>query len=327
MESTNQETPTSVKNPWKETLEKQGIDFTIPSHILTGTDIFEKTKIVDEKTGLRIENDQLRTHTVTLLSDCIRNGKNWAVVYSDGDNLKEANNISREFGDMAIVYSAAKTIQAIEKSNLGPNVKIITSRQEDAGDEVVVWLFDVSNQDLQNLYREIDLIQAPTKINNPSFRLSTSTAVISNDDRRIQAEINNSKPWLLADNSRLAYNLYQHEIMDRAEKDVKLKKIDKDIDRLKDLPENKLLTANNMDTFIKAISETFGNSRISDKVLEILLKLVSAHSAIVMSKNPDCESAYKFLLKGVGIDDKQIESAKSTEDLLKIFQGLFGSLK
>jgi hypothetical protein len=312
-------------NQWKEPLEKQGMSFEIPSSFLTPPNVPSEMIVRDEKVGLGIENDRLRTHLVTELSKCIRENKKCFFVNVDGDNLKAANNVNREFGDMLIINTAARTLSAIEKSNIKPSTKIIALREKDAADSVVVWFFDTSDQELADVRQQIELIQQPVKVDNPGFIFSISASVISSDDPRIQKELNDTKIWLQTKETNLAYDFYEHAVKDLADKDVKFKKIDKDMGRLSQLPVEELLTTDNMQLFINAITNTFGDTRISHKVLEVLLKLTSAQTALVLSKNQNSKDAYMKLLKDVGITDQQITTAKTTGDLLKIFQELFGS--
>jgi GGDEF domain-containing protein len=310
------------KNPWQEQLEKQGMNFSIPDRY---RDALGLPFPHDEKTGLIIESDLVRTDLASRLSDSIRHEKTWTMVHADSDNLKVANTkVNHLFGDMVIKYGAATLTQAIDRAKIGSNVKIFATRDAHAGDEFSIWLFYLSDDEINKVRHEINNISA-IKTKDPEFNFSISSAMIAYNDPRIQENINQTKKFLAKDKNVISYNFYQHSVKEIAENDVGKIKIEKDLDRLKDLPEEQLLTSINMGKFIKSIVDTFGNSRLSDKLLDVLLKLSSAQTAIIMSNKDDSKNAYKLLLEGVGVTKEQIENAKTSNDLLNIFRSLFGS--
>lgn len=322
MEQHTQELLENGVNPWQEKLEKQGLDFSIKEKFLKTPDLNFKT---DHKTNLIIETNDVRIHLVKNLSDCIKNGKKWALVYSDVDNLKTANTrYKRPFGDMVIKYGAAEITQFVDSVGISPNVDVLTTTDTRAADECSVWLFGLSDKEIAKLRYSSKLQNNDVRISEPEYSFSTSKTIIAYDDPRIQEELKKTQEFLASDKNNLAYDFYQHSIKEIAENDVARTKIEKDLDRLRNLPQDRLLTDVSMKSFISKIVETFGNSRISDKLLDVLLKLTSAQTAISISKSSESKKVFIDLLKEIGVSEKQINTAKTPNDLLEIFKDLFG---
>ena len=321
------ETPAERKNPWQNKLEKQGLNFTIiPEGFLNKPDINFQ---LDEKTGFIMENKDMRMYLIEKISDSIRTGRKWAVVYADADNLKTANTkYGRPFGDMVIAYGAAAVTQLINKTKINSNTKITTTKEGHAADEYSVWLFDISDEDIEKLRNAINAnLHHGTHAESPEFNFyfSISTAILTYDDPRIQGQLEETKSFLASGENRLAYDFFQNSIKDIIEDDVATIKIEKDLNRLGSMPQDELLTNTNMDMFIKGIVSIFGDSRLSEPLLTVLLKLVSAKTVTLKLADPARQEVFVNLLKEVGISEQQINEAKTPGDLLNIFKSLFGS--
>lgn len=307
--------PTS---PWRQKLEAQGVSFNFPE----GQPLVGVLVRRDGKTGLPIEDDPIRKNIASGLSDAIRNGQKWAFAYVDVDNLKKANdNVERPFGDMVIVYGAAKTAQAVESSNLSKDTSVSITRPTDAADETNVWVFNLSDEEQQRMQENIKAAEEPLELQDPPFSLSLSSAVITSDDPRIQNELNKAKLWLLQDDDRIAFDFYE-EVKNIANKDTILLKTAKDLKRI---PHEQMLTAQGVQEIISVLTQEFGNSRISEEALELILKLMSAQAARVVVMSVKNQTAYQHLLEELGVSKEQIENNGSPEKLVDLFKSFFGS--
>lgn len=313
----------NITNPWQEKLEKQGLNFAVPQQLLTQE--IPPGVQRELKTQLPIEEDALRIHFARKLSECIRDGKKWTMIYTDIDNLKVANTTyDRNLGDMVIRYGAATTGQALVDAQLSPNAQVFIARQAHAGDEITAWILDVSDDEIQRIKESVKKAETPKKLDGPNFSFSFSSAVISSNDERIAESIKTTETWLNQNNTRVAFNLFQ-EVTEMADQDVKMAKMAKDLDRLENIPEQELLETVPVDKFVDMLVNSFGNSRISDGLLRVLLKLTSAQTIVAMTNSLEAKEAYIDLLKGVGIKEEQIKTARTPEDLLQIFRDLFGT--
>ncbi len=315
------------KNPWQNKLEEQGLNFTIiPGRFL---EIPKLNFQIGEKTGLMVENRDMRFYLINKVSYSIRNEKKWAVVYADTDNLKTANTkYGRPFGDMAILYGAAAVTQLVNKAKLNPNAEIIPLRENHTADEYSVWLFDLSDEEIKKLHNEIDLnLHNGIHVNRDElmFHFSISAALMAYSDSRIQGQLEETIRFLASGDNRLAYDFFQNSIKNILEEDVAEIKIEKDLDRLNNLPQDELLTETNMDKFIKGIATIFGDSRLSEPLLTVLLKFASAKAITLKLAESARQEVFINLLKEVGVSEQQINEAKTPDDLLNIFKSLFGS--
>lgn len=315
--------PISQLNPWKETLEQQGINFEIPPRFLElPPDIHIENR--DRNTGLAVETDTLRRDIAVALSRCIRDGKNWAVVYSDVDNLKQANEkIDRDFGDMVIRYGAASTTRAVEEVDVSPNAQVIATRRGQAADETIIWLFDISTEELERLEKKFKEPETSTEVRDPNFTFSTSTVLITSNDPKIQEQIEQTKSWLKETDDRIAFEFYQ-TLTTIAETDVKLLKTAKDLARL---PIEQLLTVEGVNGFIEVITQNLGNSRIGDELLETILKLTGTASIKAIIGSIKNREAYQLLLQELGISEEEVRQNGDPRKMLSLFERLFGSQK
>lgn len=308
-------------NPFERQLVDQGFNFDIPKRILGNEKLPEGTKR-DRLTNLLIEDDALRTVVGRRLSRAIRDGENWAVVYGDADNLKLANNrYNRRMGDMVIRYGAAAVTQAVDLTNFGDQVEIIAARPGVTADETMIWIFGLSDNELQTLLKNLEDTGKPTESQNPQFRFSVSATAVSSKDPRIQDKLRTTKEHLTQAHDRISYD-FLSDVVDIAEIDVRNIKIIKDLERL---PVGELLTDHVLlRNFISILKEDLGNSRISDQLLETICKLVSVQTVKALGKSPTTKGNFTLLLQDLGINEQQLKNARTPEDLMRLFESMFG---
>ncbi len=318
----NQQTPKQI-NPWFEKLTQQGLDLTIAEkHRQIVAPIGGLVR--DELTGLYIENDHLRTFLATKLGNCVSNGKKFACIYSDADNLKKANTQhGRDLGDMVIIDATAHLSQSLEKVGLSDQVKTYFHREKQGADEIVIWLFDLSEEQLTRLKKQFTEVDSSRTIKNPDFTFSTTTVVLDGEDPRLANYYKETANWLTANNSEIPYDFYQ-KIKNTADFDVKLIKTSKDLVRL---PMDQLLTTVNIHKFIEILVSNLGDSRISSQLLEVICKLSSIEGVLSVMGSQEYEQQYKLLLEKLGITKEDLTKAKTPKMLLDIFQDLFGKEK
>lgn len=307
---------------WQETLKRQGVDFSVPPRI-THIPNIRPTK--DRITQIAIEDDRIRTLIAGRLSTAIRNNENWAVIYSDVDNLKKANTIERKFGDEVIRYGTATIAQAVDKS-LPSNAEIIATRQTHAADETVIWAFGVSDEDLTKLEQELTLADNPRTLEEPKFVLSTSSSLIASSNPRVQVNTMDAKTWLVKDNRNVAFNFYQ-TVVELATADVGRQKIAKDLSRL---PAEELLTADgNIDKFIDIMTENLGDSRISKSLLKTICQLTALMERISQSsqsENTALIGKFRYILEQFASKDINVRQA-SPQQLEQLWKEMFGTTK
>lgn len=315
-------------NPWRARLEQQGLNFSIPSRPLP--EWMTGDLQIDELTHLVTENDNSRRHVAERLSGAIRNGESWFAFTTDADNLKQANdNIDRQFGDMVIAFGAARIGQAIERAALSPHVDAITMRWGSGADETMTWLFGLSEAEEESLRRELEIAQTPHVVKipeiekPPSFVFSTTIAIATSNDPRIQHQLNETQQWLSEHPDATAFNFMQN-IVTATTQEVKLTKIEKDLARL---PIEELLTMNGVETLHEYIVKTLGNSRISDKLLDLTLQLSSVQAARAMMNSIPNQEAYQEMLRRFGVTEEQLNQAKTAEQLQNLYTSMFGSIQ
>lgn len=302
-------------------LEEQGVNFAIPPRFKDITNLPTGLN-KDTKTGLIIDDEkELRTFLASKLTAAIREGKDWAIIYSDADNLKKANTeYGRELGDMVIKYGAARITQAVEKTNLSSDAEVIAARQTHAGDEVVTWCFNVTEEEIKRLKEVIRESEEGVRVADPNFTFSTTATVISSTDVQGEASMEETRLWLTEDSDRIAYEFYQG-IVNRADNDVKLLKTAKDLARL---PEGEIATADGIKKFMEIIIGNLGNSRMGDELLEVIMKLTSVVAVKSLGKNTKFNKMFRKILAKFGVDEKALTEARTPDALMRLYSSIFG---
>lgn len=235
----------------------------------------------EELTGLPTEQ-QARNYIVTRLADCLRSGERWAVLLSDLDQLKVANNIGRDFGDQYIRWGAVQIKNLIRASGISPQAEIVLIRATGAADEYVVCFFGIDDEDVKKIQGIMDGLrqELPTGIND--FTFSSSAAIVFDDDERIAKEkiktrlmFKNQKDGIAPQNPDYAdlepvYDFFSY-IKEQADAVCHLQKIKKDLDRL---PISQL-AHERVETIVRMIVEKFGGTRISPLLLRKIIELTS----------------------------------------------------
>lgn len=304
------ENPNIEVNPFQSRLEAQGINFDIPQRFKE-TQNLPSTVQKDRLTGLPVENDKLRLQIIREFSEAIRINRHWTVVSSDVDNLKTANNISRQFGDMVIRYGATRLLQAIDQVQLSPNARVIAMRQGNAADETIVWFFGVSNEEIDKIKTAVTEADRPKKSNDPDFSLSQSTTVISSADSGIQEDQEVTKKWLEENQGKPAFDFFR-QINDMADYNVTTIKINKDLARF---PIEDFQATEDVAAAIEVITNTLGGSRISEPLLRGILECCILLGIAKISPERLREAQEKLI------------NINGFEEMRDLFKELFGTSK
>ncbi len=258
--------PAIRENPYLERLKGQGLSFQIPE-ILANALPHERRR--DRLTGMPLESGRTRGEIVGTLSDCLREDRPWALIYTDADNLKSANDdIERKFGDLVIVQGAVRLGTALKNAQLSSRVEVIAFRPSDAADEICVWLFDVNEDELGRLRAELAKIETPIPIQNPAFELSSSATMISSSDESIRERLEEAKEFLSGDAENLEHQLYE-ELKTMAGKTVTKKKIEKRVEKLKNISPTL-----GVEGYMEALAEVLSGKRLSHSEWLDVLKML-----------------------------------------------------
>jgi len=92
------------------------------------------------------------------------------------------------------------------------------------------------------------------------------------------------------------------------------------------LSPEELIKADNLQEIIEVLTQDLGDSRISAELLEVICKLVSIETAEVLSRSEELKQGFVNFLAEIGVDKDQLNKAKSSSELLALFQELFGRL-
>lgn len=271
------------ENPFLAKLRSRGLETAVPDRFLNPDNFPEGTHL-DPRTGVPVENDDMRTFLASKLTQSIKEGKGWACIYADADNLKGANNFGRLFGNALIVHGMAAVCTAIDEVGL-EDASIFATRQDQAADEAVIWLFDVSDEQIERVTeRVVQLNRTRKKLDDPPFTFSTSAAMISSKDPEIQDEQTRTRDWLRdpQNSNAKAFDMYNH-IKDRGDDETKIIKISKDLARL---PLEEASKAKNVEEVIELFVKDLGGTRVSGKLLATCFAIVRNQTVLDLLKNP-----------------------------------------
>jgi len=312
-------------NSFEQRLRGMKIPLDIPTKFkITLSPLIEKGNLViDELTGLPFETDKVRKMVSNQLGNCLRTGKKFAVIYTDADNLKKANSSphGRDLGNMVIKYGAAVASDIIEKAQFDSKVEVYFYKPTHAADETIIWAFGVSDGDLNNIKKAIDEIR-PIKADDLNYVFSTTSSVVDSQHQDIITMVDQTTTWLKKDESRTPFDLY-NEVEKKADSINHQLKINKDLNRLS--PEE-LIKAGNLQEIIRTLTQDLGDSRIGGELLEVICKLVSVETLKALSQSEELKKGFVNFLANIGVDEARLNKAKSSSELLALFQDLFGRL-
>ncbi|MEK7109787.1 MAG: diguanylate cyclase [Patescibacteria group bacterium] len=281
-----------------------------------------KLKQVDRLTGLPILNSETRNILVGELSQCIKNNAKWACLYMDADQLKTANDRhGRSFGDAYINWETTTTIDTLEKASLTDKTTVRMVRPSHAADEVIIWFFNLTDEDMQKIHKIQESVGTPVSIPELSFTFSLSAGLLTSDDYAIKDSLNNTQKYLLSDPKTQPFELFQ-VIEEKTEELAKVEKIAKDLHRL---PLAELMQQKNISALITVMKNNLGGSRISEHLLELILKLQSIQTIRLLGNHID-NKIYREMLTGLGVKAEDLNNVESPNKLISLFRNLFGEI-
>lgn len=273
MSENGAETPRSIDiaHPYEQTFRRQELNITTPPRILEKVIIHPEAKI-DHLTGLPVEDNVLRRSIIENLGTCIKNGTNFACVFADVDQLKSANNIDRKLGDEVIKYGAAQVTGLVADLDL-ENVTTYITRQTDAADETVMWLFGLTDEQTASLKQKTSEFRRKkdtvTLDDGRVLPLSSSASLATSKDDKVIDRVNSLQSELNADPQKQPYGFYEDlktELDDR----VKIFKIAKEI---ANVPIDQASGVRGVNAIINLFAEEFGGQRTSKQLLKALMRI------------------------------------------------------
>lgn len=287
---------------------------------------FPKTpNLYVDKFGIPVQTNEVRSMMVDHLSEAVKNETNWACLIIDIDQLKTANDqYSRSLGDDYLRWLVAQTTQAVSKANFSDTNNIFVLRRDGSADEVVVWFFGLKGEDLKKTEKIYAEVGQPRPVETPKgpFTFSTSAGLIRSDsqDPKVIKAIEDARNFLSANPIKPAFDFFK-EVEDMADTITKQEKIAKDLEKIDAVD---FLTPNRLNAFTQVLVDQYGGARVSKLLMEILLKLQSVKTVLSLNR-PEMRGAYTTMLKEIGVNEEDITNAHTANDLIKLFQNLFGS--
>lgn len=318
---------TIIQNQWRDVLSRINKSPLSPnlSRFQKSDWLPPKIKQTDRLTGLPLLNNETRSALVGELSQCVRNNQKWACLNIDADQLKTANDrpgLGRSFGDEYIKWGATTTIDALEKTSFTDDTTVRLVRPTHAADEVIVWFFNLADEDMEKISNMQEILEKPLPLPELSFTFSLSSGLLTSEDPQIKELLDNTRGWLLSDPKGQAYDLFQ-QIEEKTDELTKIEKISKDLLKL---PLEDLLQQQNINALITVMKNNLGGSRISERLLELVLQLQSIHTIRLLHKHVDSDT-YRHMLAELGIKPEDLNNVKSPEALVNLFRDLFGEEK
>lgn len=290
------------------------------AHIPTTVDSEFKRKIFtipgeapDKRTGLPLETDDMRTAATSRLGEAIMQNEGFACLYTDSDNLKSANYISHDLGNSIIRSDAARICALLQKMNL-PDGSTYVMRQAEAADETIVWVFGLTDDQLNELRDKIDAFsrqrirfnvdggEGDHDDEKSELILSTTAASVDSRHEHFRERIATTKQWMeeqsAAGNDVIPRNQYK-EIMQYVDDQTKLLKIAKDIARV---PVEKLGAAVGRQRVKELLSDTIAQTRVSRPLAWTILSIMEDRTIMDSLVHRDRR---EFLCNklGIAIDD------------------------
>lgn len=294
-------------------------------------------QVTDPHSGLPVKNDAARFDLVNQLGITMRRkgdeeATGWACVYCDIDQLKLVNDrFGRDVGDAYIKWGATVPLEKLDEAiQLSDQAYAIPIRSGDRADEIVIWYFGVTSDEIGELRIFVEEHGVPDQEvlmpDKQAHTFSSSMGFVSSENPRLKDKIEKTSQWVKEDISNKPFELHT-DVENLAANFASEEKIAKDLDRI---PIEQLFEPNHIDKFIQLITSDFGGGRVSAHILELLLKLQSIKAASTIAPEK-----YQLLLEKVGVNKEEIEdnirnatSAKEkTEIMVHVFQDLFGNVE
>ncbi|HLD01933.1 MAG TPA: diguanylate cyclase [Patescibacteria group bacterium] len=303
-------------SPWREPLKQMGIPLDIPAQFTDREQMPPRTNF-DPLTSLPIDNDGMRLQIAGEFSQAVRDNSSFVVLYRDVDNLKVANTKhGRQFGNIVIEYGAASLLQTIQALNLPEDVRMHATRQTGAADETALWLFNVTQEQIDEIKRFVLAENDPIQTHDPEFSFSSSTAILTSNDEKAQEVLNNARKSLSENPDQPAFREF-NDLKDLADNDVKLLKISKDLQRL---PVWKLASANGEEEIRRVILEDLGNSRISELLLSRVYEIAQFETHLRWRDRFPSVEQFKLHLSYMEINPWMIEELCSHNPRERYFE-------
>lgn len=287
-----------------------------PQYTRAGMDkFFTETAESDALCDMVILKDEVRAKLALVLAEAIGKGQTIGSVTGDTDQLKFINdNAGRELGDCALMYSAAKLLQALDKAKLDCQVLAFKSAQ--AADETYVFFIGLTDNDIKK-------IQAITAAqNNEVERIN----VPNNDGQEMTVEIATSvgfchsneealAPAIVAERERQAKDLQY--AWDEVDAYLELTDVRAHIEKAKKqlakfpLTELEYTSLSTMDLLERMLNE-YQNGRVSRPVLKAMLTQF-AITAIAEVKSDDAKKVHSDLYNSLRKSFEEIISNEQNE--------------
>jgi GGDEF domain-containing protein len=223
----------------------------------------------DNLCHLPVFTPEVRKQIFSELSADIRTGKHFAIVEADSDQLKSANQqISRHFGDLTIIASAAQHTQTLETLEITDQPMVF--RSTEGGDELHIIFRNINESDKPKIISYVKSMNSQTRKVHPhlskrEFILSSSTGVAFSDEPGFANEFTLTSDKLSKGEIPHAFNFIE-DVKDRANDRAGSTKV---LHELEQLPVDQLLSMNPQE-FTDFESDRFGGLRVSKGGRKIL---------------------------------------------------------
>lgn len=129
-------------------------------------------------TELPINKDNVRTFLARKFTECIRQKKDWACIFSDLDQLKVINdNIDKKRGDEYIRWGGERIIQALESAQLSDQAEVFVVAASQAADENITFIFNPTKEDLEKLEAMKQKLGIPQENKDIPYNYSISSVL------------------------------------------------------------------------------------------------------------------------------------------------------
>lgn len=269
---------------------------------------------LDDVTGIPLESDWLRNYLVLALSSTAMSGGQWACLYVDTDHLKKANAISHKVGNKYLRAAASRMTSIFNLEQFTGRPEIVALRKKSTGDELAMWFFGISSNEVENIERRRQQLEAVIHVGEEGFEGSVSSYLISSRNPgslNLKLHIVQTRAWLLENPQRRAYDLYE-EIYEEAEKKVQKQKGRKQWKRLHEIYPK---TTTTLDEFINAVAKELGGGRVDEN---LLIELSHIIALLEFRSRPDArERAHRL-----GVSPRRLFSAWTSFEVERLYREL-----
>lgn len=282
-------------SPLQETLAKQlGSDYSQIPNQFTHSQLPPHLKEMthpDNLCRLPVYTNEIRHFVLSQISAAIRDGSDFAIIKCDSDQLKSANEqISREFGDETIKYSASQITGKLSQMTF--NTPPLIFRSTTGGDELYLFILNATPAELtqaENLVKDLNStsrsVTIPSLKTDHNFTMSTSAGITSSQDRFFQTYLKQTQTAIQEGKISHGFNLIQ-EMIDKTEDRTSAIKV---LHELDSLPISDLLGMSPIQLRL-FISKNFGGRRISEAGLNILFMIDQIVASKYSTTFPDSDS-------------------------------------